>query len=143
MGAVDLGLGVSVPESELEFRTARSGGPGGQGVNTTESKVELRWSIPESAALSDDQRRRLLDRLASRLTTDGVLLLTGSEHRSQHENRRAVLARFQAIVGEALEPPRPRRPTRPPRAYRRRRLEAKRRRAEKKRLRKPPEIPPD
>ncbi len=136
---VRLPYGVSVPETELEVRTARSSGPGGQGVNTTESKVELRWDVARSAALDETQRARLLERLGSRLTDDGVLILTGQEHRSQHRNREAVLARFQALVGEALTPPRTRRRTRPTRAAKERRLRQKRRRSEVKRLRRPPE----
>lgn len=136
---VVLPRGVVVPGTELEWRTSRAGGPGGQSVNTTDSRVELRWDVQASQALSPAQRQRVLDRLASRLTSDGVLRLTGSEHRSQHRNREAVLARFRAVVGEALEPPTPRRPTRPSRAAKQRRLESKRRRGEVKRLRRPPE----
>ncbi|MCC5948558.1 MAG: aminoacyl-tRNA hydrolase [Nitriliruptoraceae bacterium] len=138
MPSIKLARGVSVPEAELELRAARSSGPGGQSVNTTDSKVELRWSITDSAALTAAQRSRLLDRLASRLTKDGVLILQGSEHKSQHRNRDAVIARFRAIVGEALEPPKQRRKTRPSRSAKRRRLEAKKRRSETKQLRKPP-----
>ncbi len=138
MSNVRLPQGVSIPEAELEVRTARSGGPGGQGVNTTDSKVELRWNLETSSALSEAQRARLRDNLGSRLTADGVLILVGQEHRSQHRNREAVVARFRAIVGEALTPPRPRRRTRPTRASKERRLDAKRRRSETKRLRKPP-----
>jgi ribosome-associated protein len=137
---VVLARGVVVPAAELEWRTSRAGGPGGQGVNTTDSRVELRWDVQASQALTPPQRQRVLDRLASRLTADGVLRLTGSEHRSQHRNREAVLARFRAVVGEALEPPTPRRPTRPSRAAKQRRLEGKRRRGEVKRLRRPPEV---
>ncbi len=139
MDDVRLRRGVIVPASELEVRAARSGGPGGQSVNTTSSKVELRWSVADSRALSEAQRARLLDRLAPRLTTDGVLILQGSEHKSQHRNREAVVARFRAVVGEALEPPTPRRRTRPSRSAKQRRLQNKRHRGEVKRLRKPPE----
>ncbi len=138
MPSIKLGRGVSVPEAELELRAARSGGPGGQSVNTTDSKVELRWSVRETGALSPAQRERVLDRLGSRLTKDGVLILQGSEHKSQHRNRDAVLSRFQSIVGEALEPPRQRRKTKVSRGAKRRRLEAKRKRSETKKLRKPP-----
>jgi len=138
MPTITLPYGVSVPEAELEVRTARSSGPGGQSVNTTESKVELRWNVAASASLSEAQRARLLERLASRLTTDGVLILTGSEHKSQHRNREAVLARFRSIVGEALQPPRQRRRTRPTRGSKERRLEHKKRRGELKRLRRNP-----
>ena len=140
MDELHLRRGVRVPASELEFSASRSGGPGGQSVNTTSSKVELRWDVTSTRSLSEAQRRRVRERLASRLTSDGVLILTGAEHRSQHRNREAVVARFRAIVGEALEPPRPRRPTRRTRASSRRRLEKKRRRSEVKRLRSRPEL---
>ncbi len=139
MEPVDVGHGVVVPADELRIRSARSGGPGGQSVNTTDSAVELRWNVTTSNVLADHQRARLLDRLASRLTADGELILRGREHRSQLENKRAVLARFRALVSEALEPPRTRGRTRPTRASRARRLDAKRRRGETKRLRRPPE----
>jgi ribosome-associated protein len=139
MTALKLPYGVSIPEAELEVRASRASGPGGQSVNTSDSKVELRWSVRDSAALTETQRARLVERLASRLTTDGVLILQGAEHRSQHRNRDAVRARFRAIVGEALEPPRQRRRTRPTRAAKERRLRAKSHRAEIKRLRRRPE----
>ncbi|MFP4149162.1 MAG: alternative ribosome rescue aminoacyl-tRNA hydrolase ArfB [Nitriliruptoraceae bacterium] len=138
MADVQLPGGVRIPEAELHLRASRSGGPGGQHANTSDTKVELRWSVRETTALSEAQRARLTDRLASRLTADGELILTAREHRSQHRNREAVLARFRAIVGEALTPPRTRRRTRPTRASKERRLEAKRRRSELKRLREPP-----
>ena len=138
MDDIRLAHGVVVPARELSFSAARGGGPGGQSVNTTDSKVELRWDVRGSEALSAAQRDRLLERLAPRLTGDGVLILQGSEHKSQHRNREAVVARFTAIVGEALEPPRMRRRTRPSRGAKQRRLEAKRHRSELKRLRKPP-----
>lgn len=138
MPALQLPYGVSVPEAELELRAARSSGPGGQSVNTTDSKVELRWNVTTSSALSEAQRARLKERLSSRLTQDGVLILTGSEHKSQHRNRDAVLARFRSVVGEALTPPRQRRRTRPTRASKERRLQGKKHRGEVKRLRKPP-----
>src|SRR5680860_354014 len=130
MSSVKLPYGVSVPETELELRAARSGGPGGQSVNTTDSKVELRWDVATSSALNTIQRNRLLDRLSSRLTQDGVLILTGSEHKSQHRNREAVMSRFESIVGEALEPPRQRRRTRPTRGSKERRLRQKKHRGE-------------
>lgn len=138
MANVQLPYGVSVPEAEFEVRAVRSGGPGGQSVNTTDSKVELRWDVTTSRALDERQRARVLERLASRLTDDGVLILTGQEHKSQHRNREAVVARFRSIVGEALVPPKTRRRTRPTRGAKERRLEAKRQRSQTKRLRKPP-----
>ncbi|MEX2328130.1 MAG: alternative ribosome rescue aminoacyl-tRNA hydrolase ArfB [Nitriliruptoraceae bacterium] len=129
---------VVIPGSELIVRAVRSSGPGGQGVNTTDSRVELRWSVRDSAVLTDAERARLLERLAPRLTTDGVLILRADEHRSQHRNRDAARVRLRAIVGEAIEEPTSRRATRPSRSARRRRLESKRRRGEVKRLRRRP-----
>ena len=140
MASIPISRRVSIPEHEVEFRAARAGGPGGQSVNTTSSKVELRWSVRDSEVLDEVQRQHLIDRLGSRLTNEGLLILRGEEHRSQHRNREAVTSRLRAIVGEALEPPRPRRPTRPSRGSKQRRLEHKKRRGEVKRLRKPPEM---
>ncbi|MEX0869006.1 MAG: alternative ribosome rescue aminoacyl-tRNA hydrolase ArfB [Nitriliruptoraceae bacterium] len=130
---------LTIPEEELDIRAMRGHGPGGQSVNTTDSAIELRWDIGTSSVLTDAQRARLLDRLANRITGDGVLILHGREHRSQHRNRAAVRARLRSLVGEAIEPPRSRVPTRPTRASRRRRLEVKRRRSQTKQLRRRPE----
>lgn len=139
MAVVRLRRGVSVPEAEFDVRVSRSSGPGGQGVNTTDSKVELRWDVANTPSLTEAQRQRVLERLGNRITDDGVLILQASEHRSQHQNRTAAFARFEAIVGEALEPPKVRRPTRRTRASKERRLQAKKHRGEIKRLRKPPD----
>lgn len=128
-----------IPGDELQLRASRSSGPGGQSVNTTSSRIELRWDITVSRALDDAQRTLLLERLASRVTDGGVLILHGSEHRSQHRNREAVLARLRTIVAEAIAPPRPRRATRPTRASERRRIDTKRARSTLKDLRRPPE----
>jgi len=136
---VRVGPRLVIPMDELEFRASRSSGPGGQSVNTTSSRIELRWDVRASRAPSVHQRELLLERLAHRLTDDGVLILHGSEHRSQHRNRDAVIARLRAIVGDAVVPPTPRRPTRPTRASIRRRLDEKRARARTKDLRQPPE----
>ena len=137
--AVRISPRLVIPMDELEFRASRSSGPGGQGVNTTSSRIELRWDITASRCLDAAQRSRLLERLASRLTDGGVLILHGSEHRSQHRNREAVIARLRAIVGEAVVPPTPRRATRPTRASMRRRLDEKRARSRTKDLRQAPE----
>lgn len=139
MSALKLPYGVAIPETELEFSASRSGGPGGQSVNTTDSKVELRWSILSSTALSDPQRDRLLTGLASRLTLDGVLILHGSEHKSQHRNREAVRMRFITMVSEALAPPQKRRKTLPTHGSKERRIRTKKQRGEVKRLRRDPE----
>jgi len=127
--------GVVIPGHELTVRTSRASGPGGQGVNTTDSRVELRWDVAGSTALDDAQRARVIERLAARLTADGVLVLHAEEHRSQHRNRDAARTRLRELVAAALVPPRPRRPTRRTRASVERRLVEKRRRGERKRSR--------
>ena len=124
--------GLVLPAAELVERFSRSPGPGGQSVNTTDSRVELRWDVAESRALSDEQRERLLDQLESRLV-DGAITVVASEHRSQRQNRTAARTRLARLVTDALAPPPPRRrPTRPSEAARRRRVEDKRRRGELK-----------
>jgi ribosome-associated protein len=132
--------GLVIPDAELEERFSRSSGPGGQSVNTTDSRVELRWDLAQSGALSPMQRNRLFERLADRLH-DGVLVITASEHRSQLQNRNAARARLAALLAAALEPPSPaRRKTRPSRAAQQRRIEAKRRRGQLKAGRRAPPI---
>ncbi len=138
-GRIHLGRGVVISLAELELRTSRSSGPGGQGVNTTDSKVELRWDVRRSPALTESQRALIVERLAARINADGVLVLQGSEHRSQHRNREAVIARLQTLVGDALTPRRPRHATRPTRGAKERRLEDKRARSSTKELRRRPE----
>ena len=129
---------ITIPDSELTWRFSRSSGPGGQGVNTADSRVELVWDAVGSAVLSPLQRERLLERLSGRLV-DGVLTIAASEHRAQLRNRDAARARLAAIVAEALRPPSPtRRPTKPGRGAKERRLKAKKQRTDVKRLRRPP-----
>ncbi len=124
-----------IPERELGWRFSRSGGPGGQGVNTTDSRVELIFDVATSTALTEEQRARVLQRLSNRLV-DGVLTVVASEYRSQLRNRDAARARLAAMLRAALAPDPPtRRPTRPSRAARERRLADKRRRMLIKRLR--------
>src|SRR6185312_319414 len=101
-----VGSGLTIPECELSWRFSRSSGPGGQGVNTTDSRAELVWDVAGSAALSATQRERLLDRLSSRVV-DGVLTISASEHREQLRNRNAARDRLVAVVVEALKPPSP------------------------------------
>ncbi|MBO9625328.1 MAG: aminoacyl-tRNA hydrolase [Microbacterium sp.] len=130
--------GVTIPESELTWRFSRSSGPGGQGVNTADSRVELVWDAAASAALSPVQRERLLERLSGRLV-GGVLTIAASEHRAQLRNRDAARERLVAVVAEALRPPAPpRRPTKPSRGAKERRLKDKQRRTDVKQLRRPP-----
>lgn len=129
---------VVVPRAELRWRFSRASGPGGQSVNTADSRVELSFDLDASTALPD----RLKDRARQRLTTrlvNGVLTVSASEHRSQLLNRRAAEARLARLLAEAIAPPAPRRrPTRPSRGAVERRLDAKRRRAQIKRDRRPP-----
>jgi ribosome-associated protein len=124
--------GLVIPSAELEERFSRSSGPGGQGVNTTDSRVELRWDVGASSALGEAQRSRVLERLSGRLA-DGVLSVVASEHRSQLQNRNAARARLAMLLTDALAPPPPaRRPTRPSKAATQRRIDAKRRRGQVK-----------
>jgi ribosome-associated protein len=126
-----------IPTAELAERFSRSSGPGGQSVNTADSRVELSFDIAGSPTLTAAVRHRLLHRLATRLS-DGVLTVAASEHRNQLANRRAARDRLAALLREAAAPPPPpRRPTRPTRASRERRLTAKKQRGELKRARRP------
>jgi ribosome-associated protein len=132
---MEVTAGWEVPEYELQWRFSRSSGPGGQSVNTSDSRVELSYDVARATSMPADLRVRALDRLGSRLV-DGVLTVTASEHRSQLRNRQAALARLAAVLRDAVRPPaRVRRPTRPTRAARERRLAAKQHRAGIKRLR--------
>lgn len=130
--------GLTIPEHELGERFVRSGGPGGQHVNTSATKVELRFDVAGSSALTEQQRAGVYRSLGSRLTGEGVLVLTASEHRSQARNREAVRGRLATLLREALAPRRERRPTRRPRSAEQRRLAAKRRRGDLKQQRRPP-----
>jgi len=124
-----------VPRAELDFRASRSGGPGGQHVNTSSTRVELTWDVAGSPSLTEAQRARILEKLANRIDGEGVLRLAASEHRSQHQNREAAVRRFVELVRQALHVPKPRKKTRPTRASREVRLRAKKHRSEVKRMR--------
>ncbi|HEX3477161.1 MAG TPA: alternative ribosome rescue aminoacyl-tRNA hydrolase ArfB [Kofleriaceae bacterium] len=126
---------VTIPAGELALAFARSGGPGGQNVNKVSSKVELRWNPTTSAALTDDDRAWLVQRLRSRLTSDGTLIVTSTATRDQAKNRDDATSKLALIVRAALDRPRPRRATRPSRAAKRRRVADKRHHAEIKRSR--------
>jgi ribosome-associated protein len=130
--------GVEVPASELSWRFSRSSGPGGQSVNTADSRVELSFDVQRSPTIPDPLRRRLLGRLGHRLV-DGVLTVAASEYRSQHRNREAARTRLAALLTEASRPPPPRRrATRPTRGSQERRLAGKQRRSRTKALRRRP-----
>jgi ribosome-associated protein len=121
-----------VPDDELEFRATRSGGPGGQHVNTSSTRVEVRWNVRESPSLSQDQRARLLRRLATRLDARGTLRVVVGARRSQKQNRETAVERLNALVREALKVRKPRKKTKPSRAAVERRLREKKERSERK-----------
>jgi ribosome-associated protein len=137
-GAVSLEVsarGIVIPPEELSWRFSRSAGPGGQSVNTSDSRAELSFDLAQSAALPPVMKQRALRALQGRLA-DGVITVTSAENRSQLRNREAAAARLSELLTEATAPPPPaRRPTRPTRASRERRLAAKQRRSQVKRLR--------
>jgi len=127
-----IGRAVFVPDGELSERFSRSSGPGGQGVNTADSRVELSFDVARSPSLPETTRARMLARLEGRLV-DGVITVAASEHRAQLANRKAARDRLAALLTEAASPPpRPRRPTKPSRAAKQRRLDAKKRRGQTK-----------
>lgn len=129
--------GIRVPGAELVEQFSRSSGPGGQGVNTTDSRVQLSFDISRSAAFSDSQRSRILARLESRLA-GGVLTIAASEERSQRQNRQAARARLAEILRAAVAPEVQRRVTKPTRGSQRRRLDGKKQRAQIKQSRRRP-----
>ena len=131
---------LSIPRSELDVRVSRASGAGGQHVNKTSSRVEIFWNISGSRALSDEQRTRLLDKLSSRLTTEGSIRVVASDMRSQSRNRDLAEERLAEIVRRALIIPRKRRPTKPTRAAKEARLETKKRHSNKKRERRNPSL---
>jgi ribosome-associated protein len=135
VGPLRVSRSVVVPEKELRWRFSRSSGPGGQSVNTADSRVQLSLDLRTTTALGPVQRARALERLADRLV-DGVLTVTAREERSQLRNREIALERLAAILGGAIAPPpRRRRPTKPSKKAIERRIAAKKRRAQTKRLR--------
>ena len=130
--------GVTIPEHELTWRFSRSSGPGGQSVNTTDSRAELLFDLAGSPSLPEHLRRRALSRLDHRLV-EGTVSVTASEYRSQHRNREAARARLADLLERAFAPPAPkRRPTRPTRGSKERRLAGKRRRSDVKAMRRRP-----
>jgi len=132
---VVIGTRFVIPGAELSERFSRSSGPGGQGVNTTDSRVELSFDVAGSASVPEHLRARMLDRLSSRLV-DGVVTIAASEHRSQLMNREAARARLVMLLTDASAPPAAkRRPTKPSRGSKERRLASKKRRGEVKKSR--------
>jgi len=135
---LDIDDHVRIPLAELEFKATRSGGPGGQHVNTSSTQVELWWDVSRTTALTEAQRAILIERLSSRLDGKQRLRLVSSTFRSQRRNKDEVLDRLRALVADGLVEPKPRRPTRPSKASREARLKDKKLRGDLKRLRRPP-----
>jgi ribosome-associated protein len=127
-----------LPLAELDYRATRSGGPGGQHVNTSSTRIEVWWDVRSSPALTEEQRARLMERLANRLDGEGRLRVVASESRSQLRNREAATERLRDLIALALEVRKPRKRTKPSRAAKAARLEAKRRRSALKRDRRRP-----
>jgi ribosome-associated protein len=132
---------VSIPASELEFKFSRSGGPGGQHVNKTETRVEVVFDVASSPSLTDAQRRRIMRRLANRIDSNGMLHVTSQATRSQLENRERAIEKLATLLEHALRRPKKRKPTRPSHAAQERRLEEKKRRSEIKKYRRDPPVP--
>lgn len=129
---------LRLPLSELEYRASRSGGPGGQHVNTSSTRIEVWWDVASSPSLTPEQRAQLLERLGPRLDSGGRLRLVSSGSRSQLRNREDVTERLRSVVAAALAVRKKRKVTKPSRAAKAARLEAKRRRAELKQYRQAP-----
>lgn len=127
-----------VPESEFDIDFVRSSGPGGQKVNKTSSKAQLRWNVGGSGAFTEAQKDAIREAAGNRLNTDDEIVLSAETERSQLQNRSAVIGRLQEIVTEALTPKKERRPTKVSRSQKRKRLDDKRKTSEKKKSRKPP-----
>ena len=132
---VQVAAGLAIPEDELDERFILAGGPGGQNVNKVATAVQLRFDVAGSPTLALEVRRRLLRSAGSRVTADGVLVITARRYRTQEANRRDARARLAATIARALQAPRPRHATRPGRAARERRLQEKARRGAVKRQR--------
>jgi ribosome-associated protein len=136
---LDIGAARALPVSELDLRFTRSGGPGGQHVNTSSTRAELVFDVAGSPTLTDEERELAMRRLRRRLDGEGRVRIVAQDERSQLRNRELAIRRFAELMRQALAPPAPpRKATRPPRAAREHRIEEKRRAGEVKRLRRPP-----
>jgi ribosome-associated protein len=135
---LDITPELRIPLSELEYRTSRSGGPGGQHVNTSSTRVEVWWDVAASPSLTLDQRELLLQRLERRLDSSSRLRLVSSGSRSQLRNKEEVTERLRGVLAAAVAVRKKRKPTRPSRAAKAARLEAKRRRSSTKQRRRAP-----
>lgn len=126
---------LTIPDEALSFRTSRSGGPGGQHVNRTETRVEVSFDVREADCLNDWQRQRLLDKLSTRISQEGVLTVAAQDSRSQLRNKELAVSRLVALIDQALTVQKPRRATKPSQGAKKRRLESKKRRSNVKKMR--------
>jgi ribosome-associated protein len=134
-------VGLSeVPIGEIEFRASRASGAGGQNINKRSTRVEARWNVRASEAVSEDERQRIMRRLATRISGEGILRVVAYRERTQRRNRELAVARLQELVKEALARPKPRRKTRPTAASKEARLAGKTRRKRTKALRRKPSL---
>jgi ribosome-associated protein len=126
---------ISIPRSELQYRASRAGGPGGQHVNTSSTRIELLWDLANSRAVDDIQRERIRTRLAARLDAEGMVRVVAADRRSQQQNKQAADERLAALVKHALHVPKKRRATKPTRASKEKRLTEKKKHSDKKKQR--------
>lgn len=138
LNQLTINAAIQIPTSEFEFSFARSGGPGGQNVNKVNSKAILRWNPSMSIALPETVRVAFVEKYASRITTDGVLIITSQKFRDQYRNVDDCLAKLCEMIHSVLNPPKPRRPTKPSRAAKARRIESKTHNSAKKAQRRTP-----
>ena len=129
---------LSIPRSELQYRATRAGGPGGQHVNTSSTRIELLWDLTGSQAIDEDQRARIRAKLAPRLDAEGMVRVVASDRRSQAQNKQAADERLASLVRHALHVPKKRRATKPTRAAKEKRLSEKKKHSDKKRERQVP-----
>ena len=128
-------LTSQVVASEIEFVTSRSSGPGGQNVNKVNSKVTLRWPVGISVILSSEEKETIVQKLASRITLEGVLILSAQEKRSQQQNKEAVLAKLDELLTKAFTKKKKRKATKPSKGAVQKRIESKKKQGEKKKMR--------
>ena len=131
-GDLEVNASVMIPDQELLVRVCRASGPGGQHVNTSNTKVQLLWSPATSVALSELQRERVLEKLSARLTKEGALICSAEAHRSQARNLEEARERLAQLVRQALFVPKERKATKPSRGQKAKRLKAKKERGQLK-----------
>ncbi len=127
-------------DNELRYSATKSGGPGGQNVNKVNTSVELRFNVPDSAILDENQKQTVLNKLQNRISSEGDLILVSRSARSQWQNKMKVTEKFFELLEKALTPAKKRKKTKPTAASRKKRLENKKQKSQKKELRKPPEV---